>query len=190
MAKVKIGARTLLYPLPAILVGTNVNEKPNFMAAAWCGIVNSRPPMISVSLQHHRHTLRGIKQNNTFSINIPSVDNVLETDYCGIFSGADRDKVADCKFSVFYGKLNDAPMINQCPVNIECRVTQTVMLPSHELIIGHIEEIYVTDSCLTEGEPDVNKIKPFLWTGRPTDEYWTFGQPVGKAHSMGKELKP
>jgi flavin reductase (DIM6/NTAB) family NADH-FMN oxidoreductase RutF len=189
MAKVPIGARTLLYPLPTVLVGANVNDKPNFMAVAWCGIVNSRPPMLSVSLQYPRHTLKGIKQNNTFSVNIPSVDKMLETDYCGIFSGSERNKVADCKFAIFYGKLLNAPMVNECPVNIECSVLQTVMLPSHELIIGHIEETYITDSCLTGGDPDVNKIKPFLWVTRPTDEYWTFGEPAGKAHSMGKEMK-
>lgn len=189
MAKVSIGARTLLYPLPTVLVGANVDGKPNFMAVAWCGIVNSRPPMMSVSLQHPRYTLKGIKQNSTFSVNIPSVDKMLETDYCGIFSGAQRDKVADCKFTVFYGKLQNAPMINECPVNIECRVIQTMMLPSHQLIVGEVADIHVTDSCLTDGEPDVMKIKPFLWVARPTDEYWTFGKPVGKAHSMGRELK-
>jgi len=189
MAKVTIGARTMLYPLPTILIGANVNGKPNFMAAAWCGIVNSRPPMMSVSLQHPRHTLKGIKQNGTFSINIAGVDKLLETDYCGIFSGAERDKVKDCKFNIFYGKLGSAPLISECPVNIELKVLQTVMLPSHEMIIGAVEEIHVTDSCMTDGEPDVDKIKPFLWVSRPTDEYRVFGKPVGKAHSMGRELK-
>jgi flavin reductase (DIM6/NTAB) family NADH-FMN oxidoreductase RutF len=189
MTKISIGARTLLYPLPTVLVGANVDGKPNFMAVAWCGIVNSRPPMMSVSLQYPRHTLKGIKQNSTFSVNIPSVDKMLETDYCGIFSGAERDKVSDCNFTVFYGKLGNAPMINECPVNIECRVVQTMSLPSHELIVGQVEDIHVTDACLTDGEPDVTKIKPFLWVPRPTDEYWTFGDPAGKAHSMGRELK-
>ncbi len=189
MAKVTIGARTLLYPLPTVLVGANVNDRANFMAVAWCGIVNSRPPMLSVSLQYPRHTLKGIRQNDTFSVNIPSVDNVRETDYCGIFSGAERDKVADCKFTVFYGKVESAPLIDECPVNIECRVLQTVSLPSHELVIGQIEEIHVTDSCLTNDEPDVRKMNPFLWVARPTDEYWTFGKQIGKGHSMGREIK-
>ncbi|MFH0847567.1 MAG: flavin reductase family protein [Chloroflexota bacterium] len=189
MAKVALGARTILYPLPTVLVGANVQGKPNFMAAAWCGVVNSRPPMMSVSLQHPRHTLKGIKENSTFSINIASLDMIKEVDYCGIYSGAERDKVADCKFNVFYGKLKNAPLVGECPVNIECRVLQTVKLPSHEMIIGQVEEVYVTDSCLTDGEPDVEKIKPFLWVARPSDEYWTFGKPVGKGHSLGKEMK-
>ncbi|MFH1639507.1 MAG: flavin reductase family protein [Chloroflexota bacterium] len=109
MAKVTIGPRTILYPTPTVLVGANVDAKPNFMAVAWCGIVNGRPPMLSVSLQYPRHTLKGIKQNGSFSINIPSTDLVKETDYCGLVSGSNTDKVADCKFNIFYGKLGECP---------------------------------------------------------------------------------
>ena len=189
MKKVAIGARTILYPLPTVLVGANVNDRANFMAVAWCGIVNSRPPMLSVSLQYPRYTLKGISQNNTFSVNIPSIDMVVETDYCGLVSGAENDKVAACKFSIFYGKLGNAPLINEFPINIECRVVQTVSLPSHEHIIGQIEEIYGSESCLTEGEPDVAKINPFLWTARPRNEYWTFGRSLGKAFDIGNQIK-
>lgn len=115
MAKVAIGARTLLYPLPTVLVGANIDGKPNFSAYAWCGIVNSRPPMLSVAFQHQHYTLKGVKQNGTFSVNIPSVELVKEADYCGIVSGRDTDKVADCKFNIFYGKLASAPLISECP---------------------------------------------------------------------------
>ena len=84
MAKVAIGARPLLFPLPAVLVGANVDGKPNFSTYAWCGIVNGNPPMLSVGFQHRRHTLKGVKQNGTFSVNVPSVELVRETDYCGM----------------------------------------------------------------------------------------------------------
>ena len=90
MDKIAIGARTLLYPLPAVLAGANVDGKPNFSTYAWCGIVNSQPPMLAVSFQHKRHTLKGIKQNGTFSVNIPSAAQVKETDYCGLVSWAYR----------------------------------------------------------------------------------------------------
>ena len=189
MTKAAIGARTLLYPLPTVLVGANVDGKPNFSAYAWCGIVNSQPPMLSVSFQHHRHTFKGVKQNGTFSVNIPSVNLVKETDYCGLVSGKDTDKVADCNFNIFYGKLINAPLINECPVNLECRVLHTLNLGSHELVVGQIEEIYITESCLTNGEPDVNKIKPFLWAIRPENQYCGFGEPIGEAFSIGKQIK-
>ncbi|MDD5082706.1 MAG: flavin reductase family protein [Dehalococcoidales bacterium] len=186
MAKIAIGARTLLYPLPSVLVGATVDGKVNFSTYAWCGIVNSRPPMLSVAFQHHRHTLKGVKQNGTFSVNIPSVGLVKETDYCGLVSGRETDKVADCKFEIFYGKLSNAPMIVECPVNLECRVIHILNLGSHEMVVGQIEEAYVTDVCLTNGEPDVSKIKPFLWVTQPASQYWTFGEPIGESFSIGK----
>ncbi len=189
MAKVTIGASTLLYPLPTVLVGANVDDKPNFSAYAWCGIVNSRPPMLSVAFQHQRHTLKGVKQNGTFSVNIPSVELVKETDYCGLVSGKETDKVADCKFNIFYGKLGNAPLISECPVNLECHVLHILNLGSHEMVVGQIEEVYATDSCLTDGELDVTKINPFLWVTRPTNQYWTFGKPIGEAFSIGKQIK-
>lgn len=189
MAKIAIGARTLLYPLPAVLVGANVDGKPNFSTYAWCGIVNSRPPMLSVAFRHRRHTLKGVKQNGTFSVNIPSVKLVKETDYCGLVSGKGTNKVADCRLKVFYGKLASAPLIIECPINIECNVLHILNLGSHEMVVGQIEEVYATDSCLTDGEPDVTKIKPFLWVARPTSQYWTFGKPIGDAFSIGRQLK-
>ena len=160
------------------------------MAAAWCGVVNSQPPMVSASLQHHRYTLVGIKENNTFSVNVPSVDMVKETDYCGIVSGAKADKVADCKFNIFYGNLKTAPMINQCPVNLECKVIQILNLGSHELVIGQVEESYVSESCLTNGAPDVDKMKPLLWVMGTGSEYREFGKLIGAGFSIGKQVKP
>jgi flavin reductase (DIM6/NTAB) family NADH-FMN oxidoreductase RutF len=189
MSKVAIGARTLLYPLPAVIVGANVDGKPNFSTYAWCGIVNSRPPMLSVAFQHQRYTLKGVKQNGTFSVNIPSVDLVKETDYCGIISGVKTDKVADCKFRIFYGKLETAPLIDQFPVNLECKVVHTLNLGSHILVIGQIEEVHITDSCLTDEKLDVDKIKPFLWVVEG-NEYREFGKAIGKAFKIGKEIKP
>ena len=189
MDKVAIGVRTLLYPLPTVLVGANVGGKANFSAYAWCGIVNSCPPMLSVAFQHHRYTLKGVKENGTFSVNIPSIDLVKETDYCGLVSGKETDKVADCKFSIFYGKLTNAPLISECPVNLECRVLHILNLGSHEMVVGQIEEVYATDSCLTDGEPDVNKIKPFLWVTYPTNQYWALGKPIAEAFNIGKQVK-
>lgn len=189
MGKVTLGPQTLLYPMPAVLVGANVDDKPNFMAAAWCGIVNSEPPMISIAIRRHRHTFRGIQQNQTFSINIPSTDMVKETDYCGTSSGAKVDKVALCRFNVFYGKLGSAPLIEQSPVNLECRVTHILDLGSHSLFIGRIEETHVSESCLTDGKPDVVKIKPIVYTMGATRQYQALGEVVAKAFGAGLELR-
>jgi len=189
MGKIQFGPQTLLYPMTALLVGANVDDKPNFMALGWGGIVNMEPPMISVALRHQRYTLKGIKQNMTFSVNIPSTDLVKETDYCGIISGAKVNKAEVCRFKIFYGKLNSAPLIEQCPVNLECKVMHIMDLGSHSLVIGQIEETHISDSCLTDGKPDVNKIKPFVYTTSPANQYQAFGEVVAKAFSVGKELR-
>jgi len=188
MGKALMGSRPLLYPTPVVLVGANVDSKPNFMAAAWCGIVNSEPAMVSVAIRHHRHTHKGITQNLTFSVNIPSIEMVKETDYCGIISGDKVDKVEVCRFKVFYGKLDNAPLIEQCPVNLECKVMQMLNLGSHSLFVGRIEESHISESCFTDSEPDVDKIKPFTSIVGLSPQYRALGEAVAKAFSIGEEL--
>ena len=187
MGKVTMGPQTLISPMPTLLVGANVHDKPNFMAVAWGGIANSDPPMISVAIRHNRHTLIGIRQNLTFSVNVPSSNLIKEADYCGIVSGSKVDKADVCKFKVFYGKLNNAPLIEQCPVNLECSVVHILDLGSHSFIIGKIEETYVSESCLTDGKPDVSKIKPVIFA--TTRHYYALGEFLANAFSIGKELK-
>ena len=188
MKKIMMGSEILVYPLPIFLIGADVNDKPNFMAAGACGIVNIDPPMISVAVRPHRYTHKGISQNLTFSVNIPSIDLVKETDYCGITSGSKVNKVEACQFKVFYGKLGTAPLIEQCPINLECKVVHTLELDSHTLFIGKIEETHISENCLTNGNPDVSKIKPFIYT-RSTHQYQAFGEIIAKAHRIGREIE-
>lgn len=189
MSKTKIGATTLIYPMPATLVGADVDGKPNFLAIAWCGVACSQPPMVSVALQPRRYTLKGIRQHMAFSVNIPSVDLVKEADYCGIRSGAKVDKVAACNFRIFYGKVEGAPMIEQCPVNLECRVVQMLELGSHWLIVGRIEETHVSDECLTDGRPDVEKVRPFVFIPGTPSLYQAFGEVIARAFNVGMEIE-
>tara|TARA_B100002003_G_scaffold126759_1_gene117097 strand:+ start:917 stop:1525 length:609 start_codon:yes stop_codon:yes gene_type:complete len=184
-----MGPKTFAYPMPAFLVGADVDGKPNFMAVAWGGIANSSPPMVSIALQHRRYTYKGIKKTGSFSVNIPSTDIVSEADYCGITSGAKVNKVAVCRFSTFYGELSDAPMIDECPVNLECKVVHTLNLGSHALIIGKIEQTYITETCLTGGKPDVAKIKPFIYSEGLAHQYHAFGEVIAKAYRTGRGLK-
>ena len=189
MGKITMGPENLVYPKPALLVGANVDDKPNFMTCAWCGTANGEPPMLSVAIRHIRYTLRGIRQNMTFSANVPSTDLAKETDYCGFTSGSKVNKVEVCQFKVFYGKLGNAPLIEQCPVNLECKVEHILELGSHSLIVGRVEETHFSESCLTDGKPDVNKIKPFVFTADPARQYQAFGEVMGRAFSIGRELK-
>ena len=189
MAKVQMGPGHNIYPMPALLVGANVDGKPNFLTVAWGNIANAEPPMAAVAIRVKRYTRIGIEQNKTFSVNIPSIDLVKEVDYCGVASGAKVDKVKTCQFTVFYGKLGTAPMIEQCPVNLECSVLHSLELGSHFIYIGRIEEVHASSDCLTEGSIDLDKVKPFAFLDEPPRQYHAMGEPQGKAFNIGLELK-
>ncbi len=189
MRKIVKGPQTWIYPMPVILVGANVDGKPNLMTVAWCAVASSEPQMISLSIAPTRHTFRGILQNRTFSVNIPTDDLIKEVDYCGLVSGAKANKAEVCGFEVFYGKLGNAPLIEQCPINLECKVVHILDLGVDSLIVGRVEETHISENCLTNGKPDVTKIRPLIYTEPSPLQYHTLGPVIGKAFSIGKELK-
>jgi flavin reductase (DIM6/NTAB) family NADH-FMN oxidoreductase RutF len=189
MSKKEFGPQPWLFPNPTVLIGTLYNGKTNFAPFAWCGITGGEPPAISVGIRHQRHTLKGIYQNNTFSVNVPSVDLIKETDYCGTVSGSQADKAKDCKFKIFYGTLNTAPLIEQCPVNLECEVMHLLNIGIHMLVVGKIVQAHVTEDCLTDNQPDIMKIRPFVYSRGPAARYNALGEVLGQAYNIGKELK-
>jgi flavin reductase (DIM6/NTAB) family NADH-FMN oxidoreductase RutF len=184
MEKVKLGPQTLLYPMPAVLVGAKVDEKPNFMTAAWCGIAAHRPPALSVAVRKERYTFKGIEEQGAFSINIPSVHMAKKVDFCGIYSGKKKDKSQI--FKTFYGVLQSAPLIEECPVNLECKVIHSLDLGTHTLVVGEIIETYISNSCLSEGKPNPEKIDPLIYTP-DAQRYQRLGEVIGRAFHMGKE---
>jgi flavin reductase (DIM6/NTAB) family NADH-FMN oxidoreductase RutF len=180
--KMKLGAKNLLFPTLTILVGSNINGKPNYITVAHCGIAAMMH--ITISLRRGRYTSIGIKENGSFSVNLPSTEMVKETDYCGLVSGKDTDKSK--LFENFYGTLNTAPMIQGCPVNMECRLKQTVEFPTHELFIGEVVETYCDERYMKDGVPDLGGIQPILFG---PGAYWKIGQPFAKTFNIGKELQ-
>jgi len=183
----KPGPLPILGAYPVILIGTNVDGVPDFTTVAWTGVAASVPPTVTIALQHHRHSLKGVRRNMTFSVNIPGADQVEVTDYCGLASGARVDKTADCRFKVFYGKLDTVPMIEQCPVNHSCEVVQILNLGSHELIVGRIVETFASEDCLTKDRPDPAKMRPFMFAGRG---YYALGEYCGDAFRCGIGVNP
>jgi len=185
MSKIQIspekGPVPILAAYPVILMGSLVDGKPDFATLAWTGVAASVPPTISLALQHHRHSLKGVRQNMVFSVNVPSTDLVKETDYCGIVSGSATDKVADCHFEVFYGKLAAAPLVKQCPINHACEVIQILNLGSHELVVGRIVESWVSEDCLKNSRLDLSKVRPFFFAG----DYFALGESLGQAFHIG-----
>ncbi|HUL62067.1 MAG TPA: flavin reductase family protein [Methanocella sp.] len=184
MDKVQLGPQPFMGVMPAVLVGTNVDGKPNYMTAAWATVACMAPPMVCVAINHARHTMKGIDENGTFSLNIASTGQVAETDHCGLVTGARADKSK--VFSSFYGALATAPMAGECPVNIECKVYKSVDCGSHELYIGEVAEVYVSKGCMAASGPDLAKIDPIVYAA---GNYWQLGKQVGKAFSAGKHYK-
>lgn len=182
--KIEVGAKNCLYPMLTTLVGANVNRKPNYITIAHVGIMDLSS--ISLSMNKVHYTNAGIKENKTFSVNIPSVEMAKETDYCGIVSGKNVDKGA--LFTNFYGKLKTAPMIEECPINMECKLVKTVDFPKHDIFIGEIVATYYDDVILTDGDVDLCKVQPILFVIHGYT-YWNIGEKFAKAKNIGKELK-
>lgn len=185
MEKIKLGPSTHLYPKPVVLVGTMVDGKANFMTASWCSIACQKPPAISIAINRSRHTLRGIEENGAFSINIPGVDLVRKTDYCGVYSGKKMDKSG--VFEVDEGILRSAPLVHECPLNLECKVVRSLELGSHILVVGEIIETHVAKDCLSNGKVDIRKVDPLIFASG-TMTYHRTGEPVEKAFHIGKTL--
>jgi len=185
MKKIEIGTRNFLYPTPATLVGANVGGRPNYLTIAHVGIL--RYATVSVSVNKRHYTGAGIKENGTFSLNIPSTEMIRVTDYCGLVSGKEVDKGA--LFKNFYGQLKTAPMIEECPANMECQVIQTLDLDTHDIFIGEIAATYCNEDCLTQGKgEDLLKVNPILFS-MSGGRYFTVGQEIGRAWDIGKSLK-
>jgi flavin reductase (DIM6/NTAB) family NADH-FMN oxidoreductase RutF len=186
MEKIKIDSSTRFLPMPMVVVGAVVEGRNNYLAAAWICWVNPNPPMIGVALGKGHHTNKGIREHKEFGISIPGVDLIKEVDYVGLVSGAKTDKSKI--FESFQGQLKYAPMIRHCPVILECKVVTKVDLPSNEFFVGEIVGAYTEERYLTNGKPDINKVKPFILT-MPDSRYRAVGEIIGSAWSIGKGFR-
>lgn len=184
--KDKIGNQNALYPMPVTVVGALVSGKPNFITIAHVGILNAASPhFISLGMGKIHYTNQGIKENKTFSVNLPSEDMMRKVDYVGIVSGkkVDKSKV----FESIFGELQTAPMIKDCPISMECRLVNTVELPTHEVFIGEIVATYADERVLTNGKIDVAKLKPLLFD-MSSRKYWSLGGVVGNCWDVEKKM--
>lgn len=188
--KKSIGAKVLAMPSPVWVVGTyGENDVPNIMTAAWAGICCSVPPCVAVSLQKSRATYENILKRKAFTINIPSGQQVTETDYVGLVSGKNVDKFTAAHLTAVKGEFVDAPYVDEFPLILECRLIQSFELGVHTQFIGEIVDVKAEDKVLNEkGIPTIEKVLPFVYSA--TDMiYYQIGEQLGKAHSMGKVFK-
>jgi flavin reductase (DIM6/NTAB) family NADH-FMN oxidoreductase RutF len=183
--KTNIGSQIFIYPMAVAIVGVMVEEKPNFMTLAWLTRVNVDPPLLGIAINKTHYTASGIRQRKAFSINFPSEGMIEKTDFVGIASGRDTDK--STLFDVFWGETKSAPMIRECPLCLDCRLYGIYDFPKNDLFVGEIVAAYTEERYLTEGKPDIRKMKPVLLT-MPDNNYWGVGDWIAGAWSVGKPL--
>jgi len=186
--KRNIGPENALYPSLTTIVGAVVQGRPNFLAVAHVGIMNhGQPQYLSFGLNKKHHTNAGIHEHREFSVCIPGEDLVVETDYVGLVSGKKTDKSK--VFELFAGELAFAPLIQGCPVCMECRLERVVDFPTHEVFIGEIVATHVDESALgQDGKVDIGKVRPLLFD-MASLKYWSLGSPLASCWSVGKGLK-
>jgi len=187
--KQSLGAKTLLYPTPVLVVGTYDKEgRPNVMTASWGGICCSQPPCISVSLRKATYSYASLLARKAFTISIPSEKYVKEVDYFGLVSGKTADKFAATKLTPARSKLVDAPFVKEFPLVLECKVVDVADLGMHTQFVGEIVDVKADDSVLGKGGAvEILRLKPMVYTP-DTQEYYGIGSFLGNVFSAGKSI--
>lgn len=184
MEKVRI-ENNIFVPMPVAIVGTVNEGRPNYMAAGWVTRANASPPLLAVGIHKSHLTHDSIIKTGSFSLSFPGKSLLGMTDYVGLVSGNKTDK-SDA-FVAEYGEDMNAPLIVAAALCLECRLTETVRLPSNTLFIAEITAAWCTADCLTEsGAPDFRKADCCFLT-MPDNTYWGLGEPSGKAWEDGKK---
>jgi flavin reductase (DIM6/NTAB) family NADH-FMN oxidoreductase RutF len=188
--KKSIGAKTLLFPTPVLMVGTyDKIGKPNLMIAAWGGICCSQPPCVAVSLRKATYSYNSIVDRKAFTVGIACESKMIEADFCGIASGRDVDKFAVTGLTSVKSELVDAPYAAECPVVLECRLLHTIEIGLHTQFIGEIIDVKGNEDVFSEdGQLDIMKIQPLIFDTSQKG-YHGVTPCIGKTFSVGKELQ-
>jgi flavin reductase (DIM6/NTAB) family NADH-FMN oxidoreductase RutF len=188
--KKSLGAKTILYPTPIMLVGTyDAAGRPNIMTAAWGGICCSSPPCVAVSLRKATYTYGNIAEQGGFTLSIPSDQYAVQADYCGMVSGKKADKFAETGLTPVRSALVNAPYIEELPLVLECKLVHQIELGLHTLFVGEILDVKANEDVLDDkGVPDVEKLRPFFYAPEANAYYGT-GKRLGDAFSIGQAVR-
>jgi flavin reductase (DIM6/NTAB) family NADH-FMN oxidoreductase RutF len=172
--------------MPVFIVGSYDDEgNPNAMNAAWGGMYDTNLVMVCLADEHK--TTENIKKSGAFTISFATSATVSACDYVGIVSANDQpDKLARAGFHTSKSQFVNAPIIDELPVTVECRLKK---FNEDGICIGEIVNISADESVLDdEGKIDVKKLDPIIYES-VNHFYWSFGERVGKAFSDGKKIK-
>jgi flavin reductase (DIM6/NTAB) family NADH-FMN oxidoreductase RutF len=186
--KKSLGAATILYPTPVLVVGTYDSDgRPNLATVAWGGICCSQPPCVAISLREATYTHRSITERRAFTVNVPSESLVSQADYCGTVSGKEIDKFAKLRLTPVKSELVDAPYAKEFPLVLECKLVRTIGVGLHTQFVGEILDVKADEEVIgANGYPDVAKLKPIMYAPG-VQKYYTTGKSVGGAFEVGKK---
>jgi len=187
--KKSLGAKTIMYPTPVLLVGSYDREgRANVMTAAWGGICCSKPPCVYVSLRKATYSYSNLMERRAYTISVPSVDLVAEADYFGTASGRDEDKLARAGLTAVRSELVDAPYIAECPLVLECRLVHAIELGLHTQFVGEVLDVKADEGVLdARGHLSIERVRPFLYAP-PDRAYYGVGDMLGGAWDIGKRI--
>ena len=188
MAKKTLKGGALVCPLPPTMVSCGDMESSNIITIGWTGILNTVPPKTYISVRPTRHSYNIIKESGEFVINLTPAALVKEADYCGIYTGKKVDKFAKCKLTKEQATALSCPMIAECPVSIECKVTDIVPLGSHDMFMADIVAVNVAEELFDKnGKFHLEKADLIAYAH---GEYFTLGKRLGNiGFSTNKKKK-
>lgn len=188
MAKTVWKGGAFEYPIPAALVTSGTMDNSNVMTVAWTGIVNTKPPMVYVSIRPERYSYNMIKENMEFAINLTNEKLVFATDWCGVKSGSKFDKFKEMNLTKEKAKFVKCPIIKESPVSLECKVVDIKELGSHTMFLAEVISIDVDERYINEkGEFDISKCNLIAYAN---GGYYSLGKKLGKfGYSVKKRKK-
>ena len=153
MKKREFKGSVLLNPVPVVMITCRNKEgKENVFTVAWTGTICTKPPMLSISIRPERLSYEYIKETMEFTVNMPHRKQTRETDFCGVRSGRQLDKIKECGFTMVEGKDVNVPFIKECPVNIECKVKQIIPLGTHDIFLAEVVGSHVNENLMDEND--------------------------------------
>lgn len=186
--KKKISSIPLIYPIPIVLIGTRYQGKDNFTTIGDIAIMGINPPLLVISLLETHYATQSILFNRSFSVNIPTTDLLEKTDFCGIVSGKDRDKSK--LFRVVYGEETQNPLIEECPVSIECEVLKHHIIERRHIFISKVVSTWLNEEYLqgshTRNFPSLEDLNPIIYG--MDNQYYQIGSAIGKGYQEGKSI--
>ncbi len=190
--KTTFGPKKIMFPCPTALVVTGTMENANIVTIAWVSLLTSQPPTLGISVGTRGYSGEAIKANKDFTVNIASVEIMTETDFCGIRSGKDIDKFSETGLTKMPSKIVSSPIIKECPLNLECRLTDWRIIGRTNHFVGEIMETHVDTDKLRDkadiGSIDIRAFDPLIYIGG-VREYRRIGEKVGDPYQIGNQLK-